>query len=133
LTATLPLERIEKGKVVQISFIGYVTKEITYEGQASLAVLLSEDTQKLDEVVVTALGIKKEAKALGYSVATIDAQALTKTCTPNFATSLYGKASGVRIQAAPGGSTSAVSINVRGLSSITGNNQPLVIIDGVCL
>jgi TonB-linked SusC/RagA family outer membrane protein len=125
------LERIEKGKVVQISFIGYVTKEITYEGQASLAVLLSEDTQKLDEVVVTALGIKKEAKALGYSVATIDAQALTKTGTPNFATSLYGKASGVRIQAAPGGSTSAVSINVRGLSSITGNNQPLVIIDGV--
>ncbi|MDR3127698.1 MAG: SusC/RagA family TonB-linked outer membrane protein [Tannerellaceae bacterium] len=125
------LERVEKGKVVQISFIGYVTKELIYEGQASLAVLLSEDTQKLDEVVVTALGIKKEAKALGYSVATIDAQALTKTGTPNFATSLYGKASGVRIQAAPGGSTSAVSINVRGLSSITGNNQPLVIIDGV--
>ncbi|MCM0716591.1 MULTISPECIES: SusC/RagA family TonB-linked outer membrane protein [Parabacteroides] len=125
------LEGVKNGDIIQISFIGYATKEIKFEGQPSLQVMLAEDTQKLDEVVVTALGIKKDAKKLGYAVSTISSEDLVKTGTPNFATSLYGKASGVRIQAAPGGSSSAVSINVRGMSSITGTNQPLVIVDGV--
>jgi len=122
---------INKGQTLVISFIGYVTKEIKYAGEQSLSVLLEENSQNLEEVVVTALGIKKEAKKLGYAVSTIAASDIVKTGTPNFATSLYGKASGVRIQAAPGGSTSAVSINIRGMSSITGTNQPLVIVDGV--
>ncbi|MEG1544039.1 MAG: SusC/RagA family TonB-linked outer membrane protein [Tannerellaceae bacterium] len=125
------LDGVKKGDVIMISFIGYANKEVKYEGQASLQIKLKEDAQKLDEVVVTALGIKKDAKKLGYAISTIAAGDLVKTGTPNFATSLYGKASGVRIQAAPGGSTSAVSINVRGMSSITGSNQPLVIVDGV--
>lgn len=125
------LEGVKNGDILQVSFIGYATEEIKYQGQPSLNVKLSEDTQKLDEVVVTALGIKKDAKKLGYAVSTIDAGELVKTGTPNFATSLYGKASGVRIQAAPGGSASSVSINVRGMSSINGSTQPLVIIDGV--
>ena len=77
------------------------------------------------------MGIKKDAKKLGYVVSTIDAGELIKTGTPDFATSLYGKASGVRIQAAPGGGTSSVSISVRGLSSITGTTQPLIVMDGV--
>lgn len=125
------LEGVKNGVTIQISFIGYTTKEIKYAGEPSLVIKLSEDTQKLDEVVVTALGIKKDAKKLGYAISTIAAGDLVKTGTPNFATSLYGKASGVRVQAAPGGSTSAVSISVRGMSSITGSNQPLVIVDGV--
>ena len=124
------LSDVKNGSVIQISFIGYATKEVTYTGQSSLSVLLAEDTQKLDEVVVTAMGIKKDAKKLGYAVSTIDAGELIKTGTPDFATSLYGKASGVRIQAAPGG-TSSVSISVRGLSSITGTTQPLIVMDGV--
>ena len=125
------LSDVKNGSVIQISFIGYATKEVTYTGQSSLSVLLAEDTQKLDEVVVTAMGIKKDAKKLGYAVSTIDAGELIKTGTPDFATSLYGKASGVRIQAAPGGGTSSVSISVRGLSSITGTTQPLIVMDGV--
>ena len=125
------LSDVKNGSVIQISFIGYATKEVTYTGQSSLSVLLAEDTQKLDEVVVTAMGIKKDAKKLGYVVSTIDAGELIKTGTPDFATSLYGKASGVRIQAAPGGGTSSVSISVRGLSSITGTTQPLIVMDGV--
>lgn len=125
------LSDVKNGSVIQISFIGYATKEVTYTGQSSLSVLLTEDTQKLDEVVVTAMGIKKDAKKLGYAVSTIDAGELIKTGTPDFATSLYGKASGVRIQAAPGGGTSSVSISVRGLSSITGTTQPLIVMDGV--
>lgn len=125
------LSDVKNGSVIQISFIGYATKEVTYTGQSSLSVLLAEDTQKLDEVVVTAMGIKKDAKKLGYAVSTINAGELIKTGTPDFATSLYGKASGVRIQAAPGGGTSSVSISVRGLSSITGTTQPLIVMDGV--
>lgn len=125
------LDGVKKGDIIQISFIGYTTQELKYEGQSSLNVQLAEDTQKLDEVVVTAMGIKKDAKKLGYAVSTIAAGDLVKTGTPDFATSLYGKASGVRIQAAPGGGTSSVSISVRGLSSISGSTQPLIVMDGV--
>ena len=125
------LNGVKNGDIIQISFIGYATREMPYTGQSSLSIKLSEDTQKLDEVVVTAMGIRKDAKKLGYAVSTIDAGELIKTGTPDFATSLYGKASGVRIQAAPGGGTSSVSISVRGLSSITGTTQPLIVMDGV--
>jgi TonB-linked SusC/RagA family outer membrane protein len=124
------LDGVSEGAVLQISFLGYTTQEVVYAGKP-LSITLKEDALALDEVVVTALGIQRESKALGYSISTIKASELTKSGTPNFATALYGKAAGVRVQAAPGGATSAVSINVRGLSSITGNNQPLVIVDGV--
>ncbi|MDR2929134.1 MAG: SusC/RagA family TonB-linked outer membrane protein [Cytophagaceae bacterium] len=120
-----------EGQTLVISFMGFVTQRVAITNQTSVDVRMQEDTQALDEVVVTALGIRKEAKALGYAVANIDASELVKTGSPNFATALYGKASGVRIQAAPGGATSSVSISVRGLSSITGNTQPLIILDGV--
>ena len=125
------LDGIKKGAVLQISHLGYVTQEITYTGQTSLTIHLAEDTQRLDEVVVTALGITKEAKALGYAVSSIDAGEITKVGTSNFATALYGKASGVRISAPPGGSAAGVAINIRGLNSINGNNDPMVFVDGV--
>ena len=123
-------------RVMVTQAIDYLRKQqrfsqLVVNEESSLSVLLAEDTQKLDEVVVTAMGIKKDAKKLGYAVSTIDAGELIKTGTPDFATSLYGKASGVRIQAAPGGGTSSVSISVRGLSSITGTTQPLIVMDGV--
>ncbi len=98
---------------------------------ASINIQLIEDVAGLEEVVVTALGIKKEQKTLGYSVASIGAEELTKTGAPNFAAALYGKAPGVRISSAPGGNVSAVAINVRGYSSITGTTQPLIVLDGV--
>ncbi len=124
------LAGVKPGDVIQISFVGYQTQEVTWNGQA-VNVTLSEDAQQLNEVVVTALGIKKEAKKLGYAVSSVSGADLTKTGGSNLASGLYGKATGVRIQSAPGGSTSAVSISVRGLSSITGNTQPLLIMDGV--
>ena len=92
---------------------------------------MQDDSQALDEVVVTALGIKKDSKKLGYAVSTVGADELVKTASPNLGTALYGKAAGVRIQTAPGGATGSISINVRGLSSITGTNQPLIVVDGV--
>ncbi|MDR1583390.1 MAG: SusC/RagA family TonB-linked outer membrane protein [Prevotellaceae bacterium] len=116
--------------VLVFSYVGYGQLEMTVGSQTVINVTLKPSTE-LGEVVVTALGITKEAKALGYAVSTIKASELTKVGTTNFASALYGKAAGVRITAAPGGSTSAVSISVRGLSSITGNNQPLLVMDGV--
>ena len=125
------LEGVKNGDVIQISYIGYKTQEIPYTGQPSLNVTMAEDSEQLEEVVVTALGIKKDAKKLGYAVSTISAEDLNKTGSSSIATGLYGKATGVRIATAPGGGTSSISISVRGLSSITGNTQPLIIMDGV--
>lgn len=124
------LSGVKVGDIIQISFVGYQTLEVPFKGQP-INVTLQDDTQKLEEVVVTALGIKKDAKKLGYAVSTVSSEDLTRTGGTTLASGLYGKATGVRIQSAPGGGTSSVSISVRGLSSITGNTQPLIIMDGV--
>jgi outer membrane receptor for Fe3+-dicitrate len=76
-------------------------------------------------------GVKKEARKLGYAATTITAKELTKVGSPNFATALYGKAPGVRINTNQGGSIVGVSINIRGLNSITGGGQPLIVMNGV--
>ena len=120
-----------EGATLSISYIGYTTKEVQAESGKTLLIQLEEESTTLNEVVVTALGIKKDQKKLGYAVSSINSDELVKTGSSNFASALYGKATGVRIQAAPGGNTSAVSISVRGMSSITGNTQPLIVMDGV--
>lgn len=126
LDGNFTLEGLKNGDVIQISYIGYATQEVTYTGQPSINVTLAEDSEQLEEVVVTALGIKKDAKKLGYAVSTVGSEELTKTGSTSIATGLYGKAAGVRIQSAPGSGTGSISISVRGLSSITGNTQPLM-------
>lgn len=130
LDGNFTLAGVKKGTVITVSYIGFSTVEITYDGKP-LNVVMQEDSQALQEVVVTALGIKKDAKKLGYAVSSISSADLTRSGGSNLASGMYGKATGVRIQSAPGGNTSAVSITVRGLSSITGNTQPLLIMDGV--
>ncbi len=124
------LKDVKKGSTIEISYVGYHPIEIVWNGKP-LEVTMKEDTQTLGEVVVTAMGIKKDAKKLGYAVSTVNSSELVKTGASNFASAMYGKASGVRIQAAPGSGTSSVSISVRGLSSMTGTTQPLIIMDGV--
>ena len=113
------------------SSIGYKTKTLTVDGKKVINVILEETATNLNEVVVTAMGIKKDEKKLGYAVATVNSDEIVKVGSSNFASAIYGKAAGVRIQAAPGGNTSAVSINIRGYSSITGNTQPLIVMDGI--
>ncbi|MDR3269507.1 MAG: SusC/RagA family TonB-linked outer membrane protein [Tannerella sp.] len=131
LDGKFSLDGVKNGDVIQASFIGFASQEKTYTGQATLLFELLDDSQMLDEVVVTALGITRESKALGYAVSTIKSEDLIKVGAPNFATALYGKAPGVRIQQVQGGSIAGVSMTVRGLSSIDGNSQPLVIVNGV--
>jgi len=120
-----------EGAMLDISYIGYTTQQVKAESGKVLQIVLEEEATALSEVVVTAMGIKKDAKKLGYSVSTVGAEELTKVGAPTFASAMYGKAAGVRIQTAPGGGTSSVSINVRGMSSITGSTQPLIVMDGV--
>ena len=108
------------GATLNVSYIGFAPKQVKAETGKVLKIVLEEEATTLNEVVVTALGIKKDQKKLGYAISSINSDELIKTGASNFASALYGKAPGVRIQAAPGGNTSAVSISVRGMSSITG-------------
>ena len=130
LDGNFKIANVKKGATLRFTYLGYNAQEVVYKGQP-LNITLEEDSKALDEVVVTALGIKKDAKKLGYAVSTVGADDLTRTGSSNIAAGLYGKATGVRISSAPGGGTSAVSIYVRGLSSISGNTQPLLVLDGV--
>ena len=116
---------------LEFTYIGFASKAVDVKGKTTINVTMEEGNTSLDEVVVTALGIKKDAKKLGYAVSTVKAGELVKTQSPTLGTALYGKAAGVDIKTAPGGATGAISINVRGLSSITQPNQPLVVLDGV--
>ena len=120
-------------KAITVAYMGFVTQDVQLEGQPTgdLRVVLAEDSQMLGEVVVTAMGIKKDTKRLGYAVSTINAEDLVKAGAPNLGSALYGKAPGIRINQTQGGAAGGVSINVRGLTSITGNNQPIIILDGV--
>lgn len=128
-TLTVPADA-----TLSIAYMGYATREIHLakrKKQGDLRVTLREDSQQLKEVVVTAMGIKKDTKRLGYAVSTIESDEIVKAGATNFASAMYGKAPGIRITQTQGSSAGAVSINVRGLTSITGNNQPLIILDGV--
>lgn len=124
------LEGLKKGDIIQVSFIGYATQEIPYTGQTTLTVNLTEDTQKLDEVVVTALGMKRDKKALGYAMQELKGDDLLASREPNLANSLSGKVSGLQIVRSSNGVGGSSKIVLRGNSSLTGSNQPLVVVDG---
>ncbi|WP_246581352.1 SusC/RagA family TonB-linked outer membrane protein [Echinicola shivajiensis] len=114
-----------------VSFLGFTSQTIAIGNQTEFNIVLEEEAAALDEYVVTAFGMAKEQKALGYATTTIKSDELVKVGTPNLATALYGKAPGVRISSGAGGATSAVNIQIRGVNSITGKNQPLIVLDGV--
>ena len=130
LDGNFSLPGVYDGAKLEISCIGYSGQVVTWNGGA-VNVVLEEDAEMLEGTVVTALGIRKDEKKVGYAVSSVSAESLNATVAPSLGSALYGKASGVRIQTAPGGATGSISINVRGLSSITGTNQPLIIVDGI--
>lgn len=124
------LEGVKKGDIIQISFIGFATQDIPYTGQATLNVKLVEDAQKLDEVVVTALGMKRDKKALGYAMQELKGDELLSSREPNLANSLSGKVSGLQIVRSSNGVGGSSKIVLRGNNSLTGSNQPLIVVDG---
>ena len=119
------------GSTLVFSFIGLETAEYPVDEEAIIDVVLRESSAQLDEVIVTAQGITREKKALGYAVAEVDSEELESRAEGDVARVLSGKASGVNITAQSGISGSGTNINIRGMSSFTGSNQPLFIVDGV--
>ncbi|UII24482.1 SusC/RagA family TonB-linked outer membrane protein [Fulvivirga maritima] len=113
------------------SYIGYKKQRIPLNGRNILNVTLSEDVEKLSEVVVTALGVEREEKAIGYSVQSIGADEIATVKSTNPINSLAGKVSGVYITGSSNGPTASANINIRGAASLLGNNQPLFVVNGM--
>lgn len=117
--------------VLEFSYIGYNNVTVKVGNQTSLSIEMVEDTQKLDEVVVTALGIKREKKMLGYAVQDVKADKLNSTGDPSVIGALSGKVAGLQMNTAGTGLSGSTKITLRGNSSLTDNNQPLWVVDGV--
>lgn len=117
--------------VLVFSFIGYVDEEVTLAGQTFIEVTLLPDLQSLEEVVVTALGIKRDKKALGYAVQDVKSEELTQAGDANITTALQGKVAGVKINESGSGVGGSSRIEIRGASSLSDNNSPLIVVDGV--
>ncbi|QJW88387.1 SusC/RagA family TonB-linked outer membrane protein [Spirosoma taeanense] len=113
------------------SAIGYAGTEVTLGNQTQLNITLQEADQNLSEVVVTALGIKKEAKRLGYATATVNPEQITTNRTVNFVNALQGKIAGVNISSLGTGAAGTSKIRIRGQSSFSGQNSPLIVVNGV--
>ena len=122
---------VPDGAVIEISYIGYTTQEVTASGQTNLQIQLAEDTQKLDEVVVTALGIKRQSRSLGYSTTQVGGEDFTMARDPNLGNALSGKVAGVSVGGNSTGSGGSSRVVIRGNASLTGNNMPLYVVDGV--
>jgi TonB-linked SusC/RagA family outer membrane protein len=121
----------QDGEVLVFSFIGLVSQELEIGSNTVLDVVMEQDLMELDEVVVTALGISREKKALGYSVSQLSSEDLEQKPESDIGRILSGKAAGVRVTSTSGVSGTCTNITIRGYSSIKGNNQPLFIVDGV--
>lgn len=117
--------------VLQFSYLGYKTKELTAGTSHSVNTVMSVDAKAIDEVVVTALGIKREKKMLGYAVQDIKSDVLNTTGDPSVTGALEGKVAGLQMNTSSTGLAGSTKITIRGNSSLTDNNQPLWIVDGV--
>ena len=118
------------GDELEFSYMGYTSQTIAVTGEP-LHVTMSENTEVLSEVVVTAMGIKRDRKALGYEVGEMKGEDLTKAGNPNAATSMAGRVAGLVVQETAGGASGSTRVVLRGATEIAGNNQPLYVIDGV--
>ncbi|MEZ4969679.1 MAG: SusC/RagA family TonB-linked outer membrane protein [Flavobacteriaceae bacterium] len=117
--------------ILVVSYVGFATKEVNVSGQEKLSVLLEESMAGLDEVVITALGISREKKSLGYSISEVDGEAVNLTPQENVLNSLAGKVTGVSISQMDGLAGSSVNMVIRGATSLSSDNQPLFVVDGV--
>ncbi len=119
------------GDVLSISYIGYTSKQITLGSETFLTITITSDTKSLNEVVVTALGVKRSEKSLVYANQVVGGDQLTNVKSDNLMNALNGKVAGVDISPSSSGVGGSVKVILRGSKSITGTNQPLYVIDGV--
>ena len=123
--------KCKPGDMLEVSYIGYTSVQV--KASQGMKVMLSEDNTQLSEVVVTALGIKRERKALGYALSEVKGEELQKAKETNVINSLSGKVAGLVVQNTAGGASGSTRVLLRGNTEMTGNNQPLYVIDGVPL
>lgn len=114
-----------------VSFIGMKTKEVEIAGQTTINIAMQPEVIGMEEVVVTALGISKERKTIGYAVQDVKSDDLTRVPNLNMINSLNGRVAGLQVTSASGVAGSSSYITIRGANSITGNNQPLFVVDGI--
>ncbi len=119
------------GDALRFSFVGMTTVTRSVGAESTINVTMVSETNTLDEVVVTALGIKKEKKALGYATTQVDGEKLEDKAESDVARALQGQSSGVNITSQNGMSGSGTNIVIRGMSSFSQSNQALFIVDGV--
>ncbi|RMH65253.1 MAG: SusC/RagA family TonB-linked outer membrane protein [Bacteroidetes bacterium] len=116
---------------LRASFVGFVPQTIALNGRSELTILLEEDTELLDEVVVTAFGIERQERALGFAVSEVSGEALREANETNVANALAGKVAGVLVQKPATGPAGSSRVIIRGPSSLGEDSQPLYVVDGV--
>lgn len=123
----------QEGDILQFSYVGMKSQEITVGSSPIVDVKMMEDSEQLDEVIVTAFGISQEKKSLGYAAQNIDADAITKTKQTNLVSALQGQVAGVQITNSGGAPGQSARIIIRGINSLdpSADNQPLFVVDGV--
>ena len=124
------LEGLKRGDIIQVSFIGYMTQEIPYTGQASIKIALKEDSQALDEVVIVGYGVQRKESLTG-ALQTLKDEKLTDITTPSVENMLNGKISGVFVAPGSGQPGAKGAVMVRGKATLSGSTAPLWVIDGV--
>ena len=120
----------QDAKTLVLSFVGMTTQEVDLGNQTKINVKMVSENISVDEVVVTAMGISKEKKALGYAVENVGGQELTQAANTNLGTAIQGKVSGIEVSSSSGMPGASTKIQIRGARSFTGNNAPLYIVDG---
>ena len=117
--------------ILVFSYVGYQTIEVSVGNQSNLEVKMESNIESLGEIVVTSLGIRKEAKKLGYATSTVTKDMVAENRSPNFINTLQGKIAGVNISSLGTGPGGTSKIRIRGQSSIAGQNNPLIVVNGV--
>lgn len=118
-------------KKINVSYVGMVTRQLALDGDKPLEIKLSNSDNALDEVVVTAFGVKRDRKGLGYAVQDLKAEDLNTSGTTSLSSAMQGKLSGVEIRPSSGAPGASSNITIRGVRSFSGNNAPLYVIDGM--
>ncbi|MDH5598006.1 MAG: TonB-dependent receptor plug domain-containing protein, partial [Cyclobacteriaceae bacterium] len=122
---------VSESDVLVFSQVGMKPQEITVGTRTIINVSMVLDTDILDEVVVTALGVQQQKRSLGYSIQQVKGESIAETQRPNFMVSLQGRVAGLNMVSTSGLPGSSTSITLRGIASITGDNQPLIVVDGL--
>ena len=122
---------VKSNDILVFSYVGYQTQEIPVEGKTKIDVVMKTDAMLLDNVVITALGIKRQKRELGYATEDISGEDLTRSGSDNVINSLSCRAAGVQIITGDGVAGGSSRIVIRGNNSIFGDNQPLIVVDGV--